>query len=59
MAASEDRRIELIYQALTILERRSNDEDRSIETRIAYGAAVDMIRYALDENEECLNQFDY
>lgn len=50
---------ELIFRALEIIENRSNDESRTVEQRIAYGSAADMIRYALDENEECLNQFDY
>lgn len=50
---------DLILRALEIIENRSNDEDRTVEQRIAYGSAADMIRYALDENEECLNQFDY
>lgn len=50
---------ELILRALEIIENRSNDESRTAEQRVAYGSAADMIRYALDENEECLNQFDY
>lgn len=51
--------LDLILRALEIIENRSNDESRTVEQRIAYGSAADMIRYALDENEECLNQFDY
>lgn len=56
---SVDKQSALIDKALKIIERRSNDEHRTVEARIAYGAAIDMIRYALAENEECLNQFDY
>lgn len=49
----------LLDKALKILEKRANDEHRTIEARIAYGSAIDMFRYALECNEECLNQFDY
>lgn len=54
-----DRRIELINRALEIIENRSNDETRPRIARLAYNSAATIIRYALEENEECLNQFDY
>lgn len=59
MPTPEDRRIELINYALTIMERRAEQEDRSVDSKVSYTSCIDMIRYALDENEECLAQFDY
>lgn len=51
---------ELMAYALEILAKRANDtETRTIEQRIAYQAAIDIIQYALDDNYECLAQFDY
>lgn len=54
-----DHRIELIHKALEIMEQRAEQEDRTVESRIAYTSCIDMIRYALAENEECLAQYDY
>lgn len=54
-----ERQLELIQYALTIMEKRATDPDRSVETRIAYDSAICMIGYALNENYECLAQFDY
>lgn len=50
---------ELINKALKIMEKRACDEKRSPESRIAYNSAICMIIYALQDNEECLDQFDY
>ena len=54
-----DRQSALIDKALKIMEKRAADEHRTVEARIAYTSCIDMIRYALAENEECLSQFDY
>lgn len=54
-----DKQSALIDKALKIMEKRACDEKRSPESRIAYNSAICMIIYALQENEECLNQFDY
>ena len=59
MPTPEDRRIELINYALTIMERRADQKDRPIDSKISYTSCIDMIRYALEENEECLAQYDY
>ena len=56
---SVDTQSALIDKVIEILKRRANDENRPHEARIAYSSALAMIRYALTENEECLNQFDY
>lgn len=49
---------DLVYEALRIIQRRSVDPRRTIEQRISYGAALDILRYALDENAECMYLFD-
>lgn len=54
-----DRQLELINKALNILEKRACDKSRTPDARIAYDSAICMIIYALQENEECLDQFDY
>ena len=48
----------LIQEALRLIQRRSDDPRRSIEMRIAYGSAYDMLMYALEGNAECLAQYD-
>ena len=54
-----DKQSALIDKALKIMEKRACDENRPPESRMAYNSAICMIIYALQENEECLNQFDY
>ena len=50
---------DLMQYALDILERRAEDLDRDPSSRIAYCTAIDLIKYALAGNEECMRQFDY
>ena len=45
--------------ALTILKKRAVDEDRNASARAAYNNAISIVTYALEENKECLSQFDY
>lgn len=54
----ENKQIGLIYEALRIIQRRSVDPRRTVEQRISYGSALDILRYALDGNAECMYQFD-
>ena len=49
----------LVRRACEILEKRAIDPNRTHEQRMAYNSALCMVLYALAENEECLNQFDY
>lgn len=56
---STSHQIELINYALKIMERRATQEDRSADSKLAYDSAICMICYALNEDEECLRQFDY
>ena len=49
---------DLFYEALRIIQRRSVDPRRTIEQRISYGSALNILRYALDGNAECMYQYD-
>lgn len=52
-------KLRLVERACEIIEKRATDTDRDYRERFAYNSALVMILYALEENEECLNQFDY
>ena len=52
-----DKQMELIKQAMEIMEKRANDFHRSNDSRLAYDSAYTMLVYALEEDQECLNQF--
>lgn len=49
---------DLLYEALRIIQRRSVDPRRTVEQRTSYGSALDILRYALDGNAECMYQYD-
>lgn len=53
-----EHQIELIFEALRLIQRRSVDPKRTLEQRMSYSSAYDILRYALSENEECLAQYD-
>ena len=53
-----EKQTELIYEALRLIQRRSVDPRRTIEQRTSYGSAFDILWYALEENAECLAQYD-
>lgn len=53
-----EKQLELIYEALRLIRRRSVDPRRTIEQRISYDSAFEILRYALDGNAECMYQFD-
>lgn len=48
----------LIDKVCEILEFRATDPNREADMKIAYNSALIMLLYALDENEECLCQFE-
>ena len=52
------KQLELVYEALRLIRRRSVDPRRTIEQRISYDSAFEILRYALDGNAECMYQFD-
>lgn len=53
-----EKQLELAYEALRLIQRRSVDPRRTIEQRTSYGSAFDILRYALEGNAECMYQFD-
>ena len=53
-----ERQMELIYEALRLIHRRSVDPRRTPVQRMSYSSAHDMLWYALCENAECLAQYD-
>ena len=48
----------LVYEAMRLIKRRSVDPRRTLDQRMSYGSAHDMLWYALCENAECLAQYD-
>lgn len=53
-----EKQLELVYEALRLIQRRSVDPRRTLEQRMSYDSAYDILQYALNENEECLAQYD-
>ena len=53
-----ENQLRLVYEALRLIQRRSVDPRRTIEQRMSYSSAHDILWYALCENEECLAQYD-
>lgn len=54
----EDRVYDMVVEAMRLIQRRSVDPRRTVEQRTSYGSAYDMLMYALQENAECLAQYD-
>ena len=52
-----DKQMELVKQAMDEIAKRATDFNRSNDSRLAYDSAYTMLAYALEENQECLNQF--
>lgn len=53
-----EKQLEYVYEALRLIQRRSVDPRRTVEQRMSYGSALDMLLYALNDNAECLAQYD-
>ena len=53
-----EKQIELVFEAIRLIRRRSVDPRRTVEQKMSYTSAYDMLMYALNEGEECLAQFD-
>lgn len=53
-----EKQLELIFEALRLIRRRSVDPQRTLEQRMSYESAWTIMWYALCENEECLAQYD-
>lgn len=53
-----DKQMELIKQAMEVMAKRATDfVNHSDDSRAAYDSAYTMLVYALEGNQECLNQF--
>lgn len=53
-----ENQVKLVYEALEIIRRRSVDKNRTDAQRMSYNSAYEILLYALNENAECLAQFD-
>lgn len=53
-----EKQLELIFEGLRLIKRRSVDPRRTVEQRMSYESAWTIMWYALCENEECLAQYD-
>lgn len=48
----------LIKIAIQYMRHRAQDPKRNASTRAAYANALSMLTYAMQEKEDCLQQFD-
>lgn len=53
-----ERQVELINEAIRLISRRAVDPRRTLAQRMSYNSALTMLLYAIEENAECLAQFD-
>ena len=53
-----EKQLELIFEGLRLIKRRSVDPRRTLEQRMSYESAWTILWYALEENAECLAQYD-
>ena len=56
-----EKQLELVKNVLRMLRTRKewNEDCGYYESALSYDSAAAMLQYALDENEECLRQYDY
>jgi hypothetical protein len=53
-----EKQSELVYEAIRLIQRRAVDPRRTVSQRMSYNSALTMLLYAVNENAECLAQFD-
>ena len=53
-----ENQLALVYEAMRLIKRRSVDPRRTLEQRMSYDSAWTILWYALEENAECLAQYD-
>lgn len=53
-----EKQVELIAEAIRLIQRRAVDPRRTVSQRMTYNSALTMLLYAVIESEECLAQFD-
>jgi hypothetical protein len=53
-----ENQVALINEAIRLIQRRAVDPRRTVSQRMSYNSALTMLLYAINENAECLAQFD-
>ncbi len=53
-----ENQVALVYEAIRLIQRRAVDPRRTVSQRMSYDSALTMLLYAVNENAECLAQFD-
>ena len=53
-----ENQVALISEAIRLIQRRAVDPRRTVSQRMSYNSALTMLLYAINENAECLAQFD-
>ena len=53
-----ENQVTLINEAIRLIQRRAVDPRRTISQRMSYNSALTILLYAINENAECLAQFD-
>lgn len=53
-----ENQVALINEAIRLIQRRAVDPRRTVSQRMSYNSALTMLLYAVNENAECLAQFD-
>ena len=53
-----EKQVALINEAIRLISRRAVDPRRTPAQRMSYNSALTMLLYAINENTECLAQFD-
>ena len=53
-----ENQVRLLREAIRLINRRSVDPRRTVEQRMSYSSALNILRYALEGNAECMYQFD-
>lgn len=53
-----EKQMELVYEAMRLIKRRSVDPRRTLEQRMSYDSAWTIMWYALAGHADCVAQFD-
>lgn len=53
-----EKQVALINEAIRLISRRAVDPRRTLTQRMSYDSALTMLLYAVNENAECLAEFD-
>jgi hypothetical protein len=53
-----EKQVDLLNEAIRLISRRAVDPRRTLTQRMSYNSALTMLLYAINENAECLAQFD-